>query len=169
MTDFLLSARESFIQNFLPAIKVLSVLISGALTFGIGYVIFKMNLFGSKVEQFIEIAGIDTTVRKRTVRAWQQILDRLSSGTESNMKLAIIEADKILDELLKLSGYRGDTLGDRLKQVNTTQISNVQDLWQAHKVRNRIVHEPDFQITEAEARFSVRIYERAFQELGLID
>ena len=38
---------------------------------------------------------------------WQGILSHLNSANESEWKLAIIEADKIIDDLLIQKGYEG--------------------------------------------------------------
>jgi len=107
--------------------------------------------------------------KRRSVKAWKQIKKRFDIGDDSNLKLAIIEADKILDELLKISGYQGETMADRLKQLTTAQLSNINEIWGVHKLRNSIVHEPNFQISRGEAWNAIEIYKKAFKEFGLID
>ena len=162
-------AFVNFVVDSLGLLKFLSVVVSIILFYGIMALIIKTNFLGVRVDRFKEQwTNIDLT-RHRTVKAWNQVLRRMKAGDESNLKLALIEADKILDEVLKLSGYRGETVADRLKQVTTAQFPNVNEIWAVHKIRNRIVHEPDFQITKPEAEEGVRIYARAFRQVGLID
>ena len=60
-------------------------------------------------------------------------------------------------------------MSDRLKQIVPAQLSNISEIWQAHKIRNRIVHEPDFKLARGEAWMCIEIYKKAFQEFGLID
>jgi len=171
--DFILAIRESIIGIFEPyfgAVKFFSALFSLGLLAAIIYTtvqLTKILLPGKRIQE--AMGAPEKITRKRTVRAWQEIEKRLAAGDESNLKLAIIEADKILDDILKLSGLRGDTMADRLKQMTSAQISNLEDIWVVHKIRNRIVHEPDYNISKSEAEQALRIFGRAFQELGLID
>jgi len=172
MTDAILTFRETlygFLAPYLGLIEFSSILISSALFIGIIFVIVKLNIFGSSAAQFSDIAMHLDFTKKRTVRAWLQIGKRMAAGDESNLKLAVIEADKILDEILKRSGFAGETMADRLKQMTTAQLSNLDQVWGAHKLRNRIVHEPNFEVSRAEVELAVSIYGRAFQEFGLID
>ncbi|MDP3956826.1 MAG: hypothetical protein Q8P97_02420 [bacterium] len=172
MTDALLAFQQTLSDFFAPyfgSIKFFSAIISLALFCGIVYVVVKLDFFKSKVTQFSDIAMQLDFTKKRTVRAWLQIRKRMEAGDESNLKLAVIEADKILDEILKRSGFAGETMSERLKRLTSAQLSNLEQVWGAHKLRNRIVHEPNFEVSGAEVELAVSIYGRAFQEFGLID
>jgi len=149
--------------------QIVSFFISVILLFLSVYFIAKTNIIDKKVNEFIDILGKADISRRRLLKAWKQIQKRLKIGSEAQLKLAIIEADKILDEILKKSGYQGENMSDRLKQITPAQISNIEEIWQAHKIRNRIVHEPDFSISRNEAKNILEIYKKAFQESGLID
>ena len=92
----------------------------------------------------------------------------LDSQNPNDWKLAIIEADIILDDTLKRQGYAGPTLGDRLKSISPASLHSIDDAWQAHKVRNQIAHAgADFILTQKIARETIMQYERVFKELGL--
>jgi len=57
-------------------------------------------------------------------------------------KLAVIEADKLADMVLRKAGVRGESMADRLRAVEKTIDRSVyQRMWEAHKVRNELVHE----------------------------
>lgn len=95
----------------------------------------------------------------------------LQAHTESNnpndWKLAIIEADILLDDLLKQRGYAGISLGDRLKSISPSVLHSLDDAWQAHKVRNQIAHAgADFVLTQKITRETIVMYKRVFEELG---
>ncbi|MBY0538633.1 hypothetical protein K2P47_04535 [Patescibacteria group bacterium] len=92
----------------------------------------------------------------------------LDSENPNDWKLAIIEADIILDDTLKRQGYAGPTLGDRLKSISPDTLRSIDDAWQAHKVRNQIAHAgADFVLTQRIARETIMQYERVFKELGV--
>ena len=96
------------------------------------------------------------------------IIIHIDSPHPNDWKLAIIEADIILDDVLKQQGYVGNSLGERLKSISTNQLNSLNDAWEAHKVRNRIAHEgADFVLTKRVAEETVGRYRRVFAEFGV--
>jgi hypothetical protein len=102
-------------------------------------------------------------------KSWQKILLRLSKNDEANLRLALIEADNLFDDLLKQIRLPGESMADRLKYLDSSQISNIDEIWRAHKLRNIIVHNSEYPITRNEIEFGVRAYEKALKELEFID
>lgn len=163
--DFFLSVSWLRLELIL---KMISLVVSLALFAGIIYVIFGLNLFDKlkrKIEIFIAPQQIP---KKKLLKKWTKIEDRLKTGQEAELKLAVIEADKLLDEVLKRSSYFGRDLGSRLKKINSSQIANINDVWTAHKVRNNIVHDLDFKLTQLDAERSINAYKKALEELEAI-
>ena len=100
---------------------------------------------------------------------WVHVEDLASSPNESDWRLAIIEADSILENLLEEKGIPGVGIGERLKNISPGDLSTLQFAWEAHLVRNKIAHEGSaFEFTEREAKRTIRLYEMVFQELGFI-
>ena len=104
---------------------------------------------------------------KKTFKQWAKILKRLETENETEYKLAVIEADSLLDEILKKMGIEGEVLGERLKQLKPGILPNFEEAWQAHKIRNNIVHDPDYRLDLAEAKKVVSIYEQTFRDLEM--
>lgn len=98
-------------------------------------------------------------------KRWQKITKRLERELESEYKLAIIEADIMLDDILREAGYAGETIGDRLVQLTSDAVPDLQKLLEAHKIRNSIIHDPDYRITLDETRDVLDTYERAMKSL----
>lgn len=102
-------------------------------------------------------------------KRWQKIIDHVNSDSESDWRLAILECDIILDEMLTKMSYHGDTLGDKLKAVEKSDFLSIDKAWEAHKIRNDIAHRGgDFQITDREVRRVVALYEEVFKEFHYI-
>ncbi len=100
---------------------------------------------------------------------WQRVVEHVSSGNPSDWRLAILEADIILAEMLEKMGYHGETIGDKLKSVEKSDFTTIDDAWSAHKVRNAIAHEgANFNLTEREARRVVDLYRKVFEEFKFI-
>lgn len=96
------------------------------------------------------------------------MLAHVQSENPNDWKLAIIEADVILDQTLIERGYVGGTLGERLKNITPTQLGSIQDAWDAHIVRNQIAHQgADFILTKRLTEETIAKYRRVFTELGV--
>ena len=95
---------------------------------------------------------------------WQQILATLKIG-EAGWRLSVIDADKLLDQALQQNGTNGESLGERLR-ASESKFSHYNDLWSAHKFRNKLVHEPNVKFTKPLAERILREYRRALKELG---
>ena len=105
---------------------------------------------------------------RRIVGKWQKIQQRLATASEPEYKLAVIEADGMLNDILLRMGFRGETLGDRLKILTPAIIPNLHDVIEAHQTRNNVVHDPDYRLTLEEAQRTLEIYQVSFSNLDLI-
>lgn len=93
-------------------------------------------------------------------KKWEGVMRRLQSGNVSQYKVAILEADSIVDEILGRIGHGGENMAERLEQMKTGQLDYQDELIAAHKVRNRIIHDESFLVDEDLAKKTVAIYER---------
>jgi hypothetical protein len=71
----------------------------------------------------------------------------------------VMDADAVLDLTLKELGYQG-SLGDKLKKAGK-YFPDLNAVWRAHKLRNRIAHEPGTQIHPREAQEALQAIESA--------
>lgn len=157
-----------FAENLL-IFQIVSLFISMVLLSFIVYFITKLNIIGEKIEHFIDVLGAKDISKRRTLRAWKQIQKRLKTGELNQLKLAVLEADRILYEILKMIDYQGKTFDEILEKITEIQLSNIKEIRLIHKLRHRIATEPDFYLSQNEAEMAIEIYKKAFQELKLID
>ncbi len=100
---------------------------------------------------------------------WDVIQKRVTENSPESWRIAIIEADILLDETLTNAGYVGQTLGEKLKSANPQSFTTIQDAWEAHKVRNDIAHVgSDFVLTQKSAKETILRFERVFREFGIV-
>lgn len=125
-------------------------------------------IVGAMLFAFISFGkhGRKLNVEKYRMR-WLAVEQSLVRGNESSYHLAVLNADKLVDQAMRDSGYGGKTMGDRLKLAKNI-FSNRDSIWQAHKLRNRIAHEPDVKIKFDEARRALAGFKRALKDLGAI-
>ena len=83
------------------------------------------------------------------------------------MALAVIDADKLVDEALKKLRFNGKTMGERLVAAQRS-LSNNDGVWYAHKLRNRLVHEPSVRLKKNEAQSALTGFRQALRDLGAL-
>lgn len=100
---------------------------------------------------------------------WLIVEEMIQGSTESDWKLAIIEADILLEEVMKESGFVGDTLGEMLTNATKNSFASYQNAWEAHKTRNDIAHSgASYKLTKDDAVRTINMYKMVLQEFGVI-
>lgn len=98
---------------------------------------------------------------------WLKVEASLQKNTPASYHLAVLNADKLLDQAMKEAGYKGSTMGDRMK--NAKQVfSNRNGVWAAHKLRNQIAHETDVRVEYDAARRALASFKQALKDVGAI-
>lgn len=100
-------------------------------------------------------------------KKWSEIEQTFSLGGPSHFKTSIVEADKLVDYVLKGKGVRGGNFGERLANSKSkfSDYSDYNNLWFAHKVRNHIAHESTYDLNSAEAKRAIEYYKKALIEM----
>jgi len=120
------------------------------------------------VQDWIEFTTYKMLGARKLAKTWGRITDRLKTANEAEYKLAIIEADNVLENILKRLGYSGETFVDKLKTIGAALLPNLDEVIRAHQVRDKIVYDPDYLLTLDEAREILGIYEEALRNLDAI-
>jgi len=106
--------------------------------------------------------------RAKYQEKWQQIEEMLRTKRESSVKHALLEADKLLDLGLIDKKIKGKTMGERLKaSVKLFDNNLYNEIWQAHKLRNQMVHE-DSEILSFQVETKILVFKRALKALNLL-
>jgi hypothetical protein len=102
-------------------------------------------------------------------KRWEIVLEYLFSENAGDWKLAVIEADSMLDGLMDQLGFKGENLGEKLKGVNQENFKSLTTAWEVHTIRNRIAHEgAEFDLSQHEAKRVIALYEQIFRTFGYI-
>lgn len=100
---------------------------------------------------------------------WERVLNYLESVNENDWRLAILEADIMLGDLLDRLHLNGDTIGEKMKSVEKSDFTTIDKAWEAHKVRNQIAHEgSSFVLTQRNAREAIDMYKEVFEEFHMV-
>lgn len=164
-----------FILSIWPFWKVVAVFLTVAAIGTAIYTYFKLeqieskeeNLFG-KAPDDVFLEGEAKEVEKENPK-WSRIFELGNSNSPSDWRLAILEADILLEEALRAAGFMGESIGEILKSLERSDLLTLENAWEAHKVRNRIAHSGQgYDLTERETRRVLSLFESVFRELRVI-
>jgi len=178
---FLMKAGSDFLNCLLEFLKnpkipffleLFSLIISSLfLTLALIY-FWKLKILPSKIEtlfDFLKPGGSKfSKSEKKKLKEWNKVKELFDRGTSSDLKLSIIEADKLLDEVLDSLNFKGETLKEKLDHLSEEQFPELDELKYAHFIRNKIVHEKNFSLSRKEAEAIISVYENFFRSFDLI-
>ena len=130
-----------------------------------------LNLLFSKNKKYFRIS-ISIADKKIVEKKWSEIKELVKLGGPSRFRSSIINADKLLDFVLGKMGYQG-SLGEKLKMakdkfVEDNNYSIYNGIWEAHKTRNKVVHEVSYELLSHEAYDAIHNFENGFKKLGVL-
>ncbi len=133
------------------------------------YAFMRINEIASRETQKLGLALNWNSERKQKNARWARVEEYMTSLNSSDWKIAILEADNILDQVVERMGYQGASLGERMKKIEASDFPYLEEAWTAHKTRNSIAHKgTDYDINRSEAEQTINIYYRIFKELGYL-
>ena len=166
--DFIYFISSPSIQDALFPIKL--VFIAFAIFFFCALVWFYVNSSYIKyqfLQDVTEFFSWETYGMREINRRWQKIKRRADTGIESEMKLALIEADDFLYETLQDMDYKGDTFEELLQDASRKLAAQVDQVLQAHTVRNAIVYDQGYLLENDQAKELLGIYETAIKSIAI--
>jgi len=159
----------NFYLEKLWLLNFIAFILSALLLWLIIFYMIKLNILNEKIEALeVKYFGLRDFGKHYSVKAWATIKKRLKTKDPAQIKMALIEADKILDEILKAGAYPGENIEERLSHLTPEKITNCSELLEAHKIAAR-AKEEDFKITFEEAVNVLKVYQQSFREFGLIE
>ncbi len=169
--EFVTGWKWETIQGFWGPVYPISVVVT--LLFAVGIIYCMLRIMAIRRIEYAHFHKHAHTVEAedvpRTQLRWARVMEHAASPDEHQWRLAILEADIMLNELLDLKGYKGETMSEKMKRVNPADFHSIDDAWEAHKVRNKVAHEgSESPLTEREKNRVIGLYKRIFEEFGFI-
>jgi hypothetical protein len=116
-------------------------------------------------EDYTEFFSTRPFGKKEKFKKLENIDKKLNSGKEGEYKIAVVEVEDYLKEVLQKMGYKGETLDNILDQVDGKVLPSINKVKEVQKIRDNIVGDPNFNLTKDQAKNIVKIYEKALGEL----
>ncbi len=155
------------LPHFWTFIQVLAIFLSIGIVAGIIYLFARIKELRLEENRLLypEIPAVAYEINP----AWLRILQHADSTHENDWRLAILEADIILGTLLENMQLPGETMGEKLKAVERSDFTTIDNAWEAHKIRNQIAHEgASFPLNQREAKRVIALYQTVFEEFMVI-
>ncbi len=150
-------------SSFFLVIKILLGFYAIVLFLNIILLIIQRNMVSNIREGFTIGMNIppELTIKKKKLKTkWMKIKEKLQGQNEAEYKLAIIEADDLIGDLISRMGFKGENMAEKIDNIPAGQLDNVEDLQAAHQIRNRIIHEENMQFSREEAQKTLELYEK---------
>ena len=84
------------------------------------------------------------------------------------MRFSILEADMLVDAILKDAGIEGETMADRLSKISPETLSSLGQLWKAHRLRNQLSEKGEFEVAPVDAESAIAGYEAFLREVKIL-
>lgn len=157
----------SFFGSFL-ILKLVFIILSLLLT---GFIIFALIktdwLHQLMIWDWMEFLtyrhhGLATINKK-----WKKIREK-SRTSEAEARLAVIEADTLLEDTLKRMGFKGQFLKERLETLTVDILENVKQVKRANEIRQKLVDDPSYYLDLESAHKVLDVYEKALENLQVL-
>lgn len=166
--EFIYFISSSSIQDTLFPIKI--VFIFFTVFFFCAVIWFYVNssyIQYKFLQDTTEFLSRETYGLRKVTKSWKKIKKRIDEGSDSELKLAIIEADDFLYQTLEDAGYDGATFDELVANASQKILSGKEAILQAHALRNTIVYEPDYNIDSQEAKKALSVYETVIKNVAI--
>jgi hypothetical protein len=157
------------IGSLLTLVKWLFILVDALLVLGIIYAFIRSLRYWPHFDTDTTPHRQVLSLRSVIIRErWQNILKKFNPTSQDSRHLAVIEADSLVDEVLKQLGFTGEHMADRLSRLNPQEVPTVERVWRAHRLRNDIVHAPGYVAAPESAQNALADYESFLTEIGIL-
>ncbi len=105
--------------------------------------------------------------RGSVAKHWAAVEELSDQGDAMSLRLAIIQADAVLDLALKAKAFPGTTTGERLKFASR-KYRKLQNTFWARSLRNTLVHEAGSELKIAQGHKAIAEFKTALIVMGAL-
>lgn len=153
-------------QNQLFPVKIVFLVFS--VFFGVGTIIFLFKTSWVNeifLRDFVEMLTYSPYWKRGAKNKWNKIIKRLKKGKDAELKLAVIDADQMVTDVLNKIGYPGATLGESLSRMDAETLTNLESVKEAHEIASSVMHDPNYDLSIDSAEKVLRAYKNALVAL----
>lgn len=112
-------------------------------------------------------ANVPKFKKEKYRERWGKIMKRVEDEGISGGKFALIEADRLLGEVLEKVGYQGKDVTEKLEQIPEGQLIGVKEVEASHKISELVLLDPALEMSLDEIKAALAGYEKFFSGLEI--
>jgi hypothetical protein len=155
MTGWLLAAKIFFILFNLGVVAF--IIYVWATT------VYLKRLFVFDLVEFFTFRAFGTRIIDRD---WIKIKKRLLTKNEAEFKLAVIDADILVNDVLTRLAFEGKNLGEKLERPKAESFSDLDAMVKADMVYQKIVNNPKTSLDYQEAKSVILAFEQGLKDVA---
>ncbi|MDO8524193.1 MAG: hypothetical protein Q7R99_01030 [bacterium] len=172
-SDITKSARDVFnflvsgkLQHDILLIKILFIIFSVFCLAGIIYLYKKTGyLHLDQLETWDNLKNFKDYGASKAQKQWKKIKQNFEKNDPVYWKVALLEAEKLMDEILVRMGLGPGTMDERLARADVNEIPNLQDVIRARGLCQDIAKDPDYRLNKENAEATLGAFEKALLSL----
>src|SRR3989344_9070179 len=147
--------------------RVISAIISVVFLFVVIRYLIVTDALGGFRKYKLDIYKYGGEEKKRIPARWKRVLKLVQSSEPEDWKQAVLYADEMFDDMLKIANYGGATAVERLAGVDASQITTNDQL---RELRSGVFSaiNADEQLDQAHVKDLLREYRTVFQGMGYL-
>ena len=162
--DFIISLLPTFV-NILEIMRVVAIITSIIFIVGI-VILLHMNkyLVYRYAETFSDLFRKKPYLGIRIKKEWKDIIKRAKDGDEEERKLAVVDADEVLDEVLTKMSFVGENLQEKLEKISEDIFPTAEEIKMVHQEKKDILYNPDRELSKKDAMRIIDVYEKTIRD-----
>jgi len=112
-------------------------------------------------------ANVPKFKKEKYRERWGNIMKRVEEEGISGGKFALIEADRLLGEVLEKVGYKGKDVTEKLGQIPAGHLIGVSEVMAAHNISEQVLLDPALEMSLDEIKEALAGYEKFFSGLEI--
>lgn len=149
------------LQHDIFLIKILFIIFSAFCLAGVIYLYKKTGyLHLDQLETWDILKTYKDFGISKIQKQWKKIKQNFEKNDTVYWKLALLEAEKLIDEILVRMGLGPGTMDDRLSRASTDEIANIEDLKRARILCQDIARDPDYRLNKENAENTFGVFEK---------
>ena len=166
LNEFFSVLTSPALQDELFPAKVVFIFFIFAFFILISYFIFNSSyLHHEFIGDIVDFFDIEPAGLRRIAGRWKAIQKRFDAGTEYEYKLAVMGAEELFNDVLIDKGFPGKTFDERIREVGKAQLPNLEEILDAHKIRNVVAYDPNYKITKEDAQKVLVTFEKGIRSI----
>lgn len=118
------------------------------------------------IYDFVEFFKYRAYTARFIDKDWNKIKKRLLKKDEAEYKIALIDADLLVNDVLARAGFDGKTLADKLESQRAQVFTNLGAMVDADQLYQRIVRDPAAGLDYPQAKEAILAFEQGLKDMS---